>query len=120
MRTAIILFAGALLTSGTFAWSSDPFAEERYRMKTGRYTPAEEARQRAVQDAQAISIVKPAEQAVCYPMQMSMAGSTAPVANGFGTEERFRLKYDRSLASLNAATSQRLIVASVAHDRCAA
>jgi hypothetical protein len=39
-----VLFAGAMLASTTFAAASDPLAEERFKMKTGRYTPAEEAR----------------------------------------------------------------------------
>ena len=43
-----ILMAGALLASMAFASQADPFREERFKMKTGRYTPAEEARRLAL------------------------------------------------------------------------
>ena len=42
MRTLTLLFAGVM--SFSIAFGSDPAFEERFKMKTGRYTPAEEAR----------------------------------------------------------------------------
>ena len=48
MKTFLtVLFAGVLLASTGFS-ASDPFAEMRFKMKTGRNTPAEEARLKAV------------------------------------------------------------------------
>ncbi len=42
-----VLFVGTLLVSTGFS-ASDPFAGERTKMKTGRNTPAEEARLKAI------------------------------------------------------------------------
>ena len=39
-----VLFAGAILASVSAASASDQWAEERLKAKTGRYSPAEEAR----------------------------------------------------------------------------
>src|SRR5712692_3307872 len=48
MKTYLtVFFAGAVLTSVAFAADSDPFREERFKAKTGRYTPTEEARLQA-------------------------------------------------------------------------
>jgi len=44
-NTAILL--GIMVASAALAGTHDPMAEERYRMKYGRYTPAEEARRAA-------------------------------------------------------------------------
>lgn len=51
MKPAMWLMAGTMFLSTVFG--ADPFAEERYRMKTGRYTAAEEARREAVKKVQA-------------------------------------------------------------------
>jgi hypothetical protein len=49
-----VLFAGAMLASAGFAATSDPFAAERFRLKTGRDFAAEAARGPAlVQDGEA-------------------------------------------------------------------
>src|ERR1051325_10800485 len=81
MKTYIAILAGAILTSTTLAGDAgtagkarkmaceghsccrpatqrsatlgDPYAEERFKMKFGRNTPAEEARQKAAQEAYA-------------------------------------------------------------------
>jgi hypothetical protein len=42
----ILLFAGAMSGSATLATTNDQWAEERINAKTGRYSPAEEARAR--------------------------------------------------------------------------
>ena len=66
MKTAIVIFAGLTL-------SSNMLADERFRMKYGRDTPAEEARQKAA-----------------YPK------AAAPtVAVDAGIEARYRMKYGR-------------------------
>lgn len=43
----ILLFAGAMSASAMLATTSDQWAEERMKAKTGRYSPAEEARREA-------------------------------------------------------------------------
>jgi hypothetical protein len=48
MRTMmILLFAGAMSGSTMLAATNDQWAEERMKAKTGRYSPAEEARREA-------------------------------------------------------------------------
>jgi cytochrome c5 len=44
MRNTAFFLAGVMVASAVVANASDPTAEERYRIKYGRYTPAEEAR----------------------------------------------------------------------------
>ena len=45
MKTVMsVLFAGAMLASVSMATANDQWAEERLKAKTGRYSPAEEAR----------------------------------------------------------------------------
>ena len=95
----MILFAGAMFTSAAFAWPNDPFAEERYRMKYGRYSQAEEARQKAAKEAQAKSTMNYVEQACCRLMQTSFANTTPLAASGPSMEERFRMKYGRGTPS---------------------
>ena len=43
----ILLFAGAMSSSAMLASTNDQWAEERMKAKTGRYSPAEEARREA-------------------------------------------------------------------------
>jgi len=43
----ILLFAGAMSGSAMLATTNDQWAEERMKAKTGRYSPAEEARRQA-------------------------------------------------------------------------
>ena len=43
-----IIIAGALLTSMSFAQQGDPFHEERFKAKFGRYSQAEEARRKSI------------------------------------------------------------------------
>lgn len=43
----ILLFAGAMSGSAMLATTNDQWAEERIKAKTGRYSPAEEARREA-------------------------------------------------------------------------
>jgi hypothetical protein len=43
-----VMLAGAMLVSVSWSADSDPSREERFKTKTGRYTPAEEARRQAV------------------------------------------------------------------------
>ena len=44
----ILLFAGAMSGSAMLATTNDQWAEERMKAKTGRYSPAEEARREAL------------------------------------------------------------------------
>ena len=49
MKTFLaVLFAGAMLSTAAFSADGDPYREERFKAKYGRYTPAEEARRQAI------------------------------------------------------------------------
>ena len=67
MNTIVILVAGAVFVSTAFG--SDPYAEERFKAKYGRYTQAEEARREAAKNARTAAIEKgksqAAETAIC-------------------------------------------------------
>ncbi len=76
MRTVIVLFAGAMLTSASFGGDARLASDKRV-----------------------------------HSMAVSVARSPAPVADGFGTEERFRLKYGRTLASMYTPASPRQVAA---------
>jgi hypothetical protein len=43
-----IVIAGALLASMSFAQQGDPFREDRFKTKFGRYSQAEEARRKSI------------------------------------------------------------------------
>ena len=45
-----IVIAGALLASMSFAQQGDPFREERFKAKFGRYSQAEEARRKSTSE----------------------------------------------------------------------
>jgi hypothetical protein len=98
MRTTIVLLTGAMLSLTAFG-SNDPFAEERYRMKYGRYTPAEEARQKTVREARAKTAAA-VEVAMCC-RYMNGSHQNVAVSDTF-TETHFRTKYGRSTPAAEA------------------
>jgi hypothetical protein len=59
-----IIIAGALLTSMSFAQQGDPFREERFKAKFGRYSQAEEACRKSI-NAKAASEEKCADRECC-------------------------------------------------------
>lgn len=64
MKTLVVFVAGAL--SLATAFGSDPYAEERFKAKYGRYTPAEEARRESLKKAaKAKSTEAQGEAAMC-------------------------------------------------------
>jgi hypothetical protein len=98
MRRTIVLFIGAILSLTAFG-SNDPFAEERYRMKYGRYTPAEEARQKAPGEDQAKTGAAVELATCCRYMDVSL--QNAGVSETF-VESHFRIKYGRSTPAAEA------------------
>ena len=99
MRRTIVLLTGAMLSLTAFGGSTDTSAEERYRMKYGRYTPAEEARQKTQREAQA-KIAAAVEVATCC-RYMNASLQNAGVADTF-VESHFRIKYGRSTPAAEA------------------
>ena len=93
MRTVWILLTGAILSVAAFSAHSDPLAEERYRAKYGRYTPAAEARQEAARQLTA-AMASRVEASVCC-QQMKVASRNAAVTES-STDMHFRAKYGRS------------------------
>jgi hypothetical protein len=99
MRTTIVLLTGAVLSLTLFGGSADSSAEERYRMKYGRYTPAEEVRQKAQREAQA-NAATAAEVATCC-RYMNASLQNARVADTF-VESHFRIKYGQGTPAAEA------------------
>lgn len=57
MKSVLTLMAGAMFLSSAFA--SDPGFEERFKMKTGRYTAAEEGRREKANTGEKQAEAKP-------------------------------------------------------------
>jgi hypothetical protein len=105
MKTAIVLFAGALFTSAAFGAANDSQAEQRYKMKYGRNTPAVEALQNQTHSGNVFAGQMPG---CCR----SMTTGAAPV--GQATEERFRMKYGRNTPAADR-PAEHVLMASAAH-----
>jgi hypothetical protein len=91
MKKVTIFFSGVLLAVTVIAAPSDQFAEERYHMKYGRYTQAEEARRKAVAAEKEAAVVY-AGQACCRNMPHNAALAVKPSEN----ETWFRAKFGRN------------------------
>jgi hypothetical protein len=107
MKTVMVFVAGAMFLSTAFG--NDPGFEERYRMKTGRYTPAEEARRLA----RAKPVMNCAEHGCCTNHEEQAAGAKSDVTLGDASAEtRFRMKFGRS----SPAEESRVVAAKHATD----
>ena len=95
MKTATVVFAGAMFASMVMAAVSDQSSEERYRAKYGRYTPAQKSRVRDVQAASAATATEPAGPVCCRSWHRH---DRLVVSTSISTGDRFRAKYGRSLA----------------------
>ncbi len=105
MKTAIVVFAGAMFASMAMATVSDQSSEERYRAKYGRYTPAQESRLKDVQAASAVTATEPAGPVCCRSwhrhdrLVVSTSISTDRFRNAVtatsSEEARFVAKYGR-------------------------
>lgn len=98
MKKNQVFFAGALLAVAAFGQSGDPFAEERFRQKTGRYTPAEEARQNALRSTKVKNAATEAPSCCRYIKGSLGNESVDPASN----EARFRIRYGRSTPAAEA------------------
>jgi hypothetical protein len=93
MRNKAIIFAGIMVASVAFAGTNDPMAEDRYRSKYGRYTPAEEARKAA-----RLEVKADAAPPCCHPAE-AMRSRTVTWSE---QEARFAAKYGRPAPSVAA------------------
>jgi hypothetical protein len=95
MKTMMsFLIAGAMLASVSMATSNDQWAEERLKAKTGRYSPAEEARRADVFHAAKHNDEECAQHACCRREHESAADRNAAVGSTW-TDELLRAKYGR-------------------------
>jgi hypothetical protein len=123
MKTAMVFMAGAMFLSTAFG--SDSGSEERFRMKTGRYTPAEEARREAAKIAAKGAVARQgiscAKHGCCANHEEHAVVAKLEVTPGDpGAEERFRMKFGRSspaearrVAAAQRATNEPVLLASV-------
>ena len=119
MRTVMFFIAGAMYLSTVFA--DDPGYEERYRMKMGRYTPAEEARREAARIAAKESRAKPVMNCVkhsCCANEEAQATVAKSTLGDPSAEARFRMKFgrnspaeERRVAAAKPVTNELVIVA---------
>ena len=99
MKTLIALVvAGILTASAGIAGVNDQMAEERYRAKYGRYSPAEERRQHASEEARGNTAIRCERKGCCHAAPQD----TAAVQNMPDTRavsdaaERFVAKWGRN------------------------
>ena len=97
MRTIIFVIAGAMSLSTAFG-QGDPGFEERFKMKTGRSTPAEEARREkarlAAKQAKAKPVMSCDKHGCCTRTEEAVAKSTATLGDP-GFQERYKMKNGR-------------------------
>lgn len=98
MKSVMVFIAGAMFLSTAFA--NDHGFEERYKMKMGRYTPAEEARREtariAAKESRASQVMHCAKHGCCTNREEQTAVAKAEVPRGDpGFEERYRMKTGR-------------------------
>jgi hypothetical protein len=107
MKRTTILLAGAMLSLTVIAGANDPFAEERYRMKNGRYTPAEEARLKSRREA------APKSTAACCRSAFASA-----IADPASNEARFRIKNGRNTPAVEARERALSAAAAIHIQKC--
>ena len=98
MRTTLVIFAGAFLTSMAMGAVDGQISEEQYRAKYGRYTPVHEARLKAAQPAKTQTEDEQAVPGCCQSLHQSdrlTGGTRAAAVNASLVEERNRVKYGR-------------------------
>ena len=100
MKAIIFLITGTLFVATAFG--SDPYAEERFKAKYGRYSPAEEARRDAAKNAQKAAAKsqepRAAEIAMCDMPNCCKRDKTAQAKLSTADtypEALFRAKYGR-------------------------
>ncbi|MFN0104673.1 MAG: hypothetical protein ACKV2U_21615 [Bryobacteraceae bacterium] len=94
MKTTMVLFVATMFASMTMATAGVPLAEEQYRAKYGRYTPAYEARLKSAPAAKTPIGTENAVPDCCRSLQARDQRANG-VGNAILTEERNRVKYGR-------------------------
>jgi hypothetical protein len=93
-----VLIAAALTVSAGLAGVTDQMAEERYRAKYGRYTPAEEKRPQSSLEARKNTPVSCDRDACCHaaPAKAALTGKVVKTTTASDVAERFRAKWGRN------------------------
>lgn len=98
MKTIIVFIAGVVFLSNAFG--NDPGFDMRFKMKTGRDTPAVEARKDAArlsaQQGNAKHVAKCEKQGCCTPTGQAAAKAVNSPGDP-GAEARFRMKFGRTI-----------------------
>ena len=106
MKTLMtMLVAGAMLASAAHANSADPMADERFRAKYGRYTPAEETRRHAVEQAK--QEANSCEHGCCEQTPGSKADTASKAEENQWATEYVRAKLGRTAENLTSSTVAR-------------
>ena len=100
-----VLMAAALTVSAGLAGVTDQMAEERYRAKYGRYTPAEETRRQASLEARKNTPASCDRDACCHaaPAKAALRGNVVNTATASDVAERFRAKWGRNPSGMEPA-----------------
>ena len=127
MKSVVVFLAGALFVSTAIA--SDPYAEERFKAKYGRYTPAEEARREALKKAAKAQNAAPSSELAicdmpdCCGSTKAMAKTEVSNADTYA-EALFRAKFGRPspmketrIAEAKREVNERVVAAAPMCDR---
>ena len=119
-----IVIAGALLASMSFAQQGDPFREERFKAKFGRYSQAEEARRKSISE-KAVSEKKCADRECCrhqhtaQPLQASVVSAKKEVTsngNQAFLDAWSKAKFGRVIRRVESPSEEKLVQASPANS----
>ena len=126
MKTTKVLLSGVVFTFAAFAASGDQFAEERYRVKYGRYTPAEETGKKAAAVQVAAYVAGFTELGRCPLTRLGKteARSYTIAGNLTDSETRRQAKYGQTLSAEErrkttpTASGEKPLVAATEHSIC--
>ena len=97
MRTTILFVAAAMTLSTAFG--NDPGFEERFKMKTGRYTPTEEARREqariAAKQAKPEPVMRCDKHGCCTRKEQAGVGKPETSVGDPWFQERYKMKNGR-------------------------
>jgi len=108
MKTMMsVLFAGVVLASVSTATANDQWAEERLKAKTGRYSPAEESRRKALAQSQQQSDEECEQHACCRRDHRSVGERKDVTTGSVWATELLKAKLGRSPEAAHNRSDQR-------------
>lgn len=111
MKTALVFLAGTMFLSTAFA--NDPSFEDRFKAKTGRYTPAEEARRERVTRVEKVQQAEAAscERHSCCARHKRVTGERQLQLPDTGAKAWYRAKFGRTSPSKELRVAARRLTA---------